>query len=66
MAIIGGGCGGLTTALKLRRQGHSVTIFEKYNQLGGMMMYGILIIVCPVMCYLMRLTVLSIQVLKLE
>lgn len=41
VAIIGGGCGGLTAALQLRRQGHSVTVFEKFDQLGGMMMYGI-------------------------
>ena len=41
VAIIGGGCGGLAAALQLRKQGHSVTIFEKYDQLGGMMMYGI-------------------------
>ncbi len=41
VAIIGGGCGGLTAALELRRKGHSVTVFEKYDQLGGMMMYGI-------------------------
>ena len=41
VAIIGGGCGGLTAALQLRRQGHAVTVFEKFDQLGGMMMYGI-------------------------
>ncbi len=41
VAIIGGGPGGLAAALKLRRQGHAVTVFEKYDQLGGMMMYGI-------------------------
>ncbi|HIB97157.1 MAG TPA: FAD-dependent oxidoreductase [Candidatus Thioglobus sp.] len=41
VAIIGGGCGGLAAALQLRRQGHAVTVFEKYEQLGGMMMYGI-------------------------
>ncbi len=41
VAIIGGGCGGLSAALQLRKQGHSVTVFEKYEQLGGMMMYGI-------------------------
>ncbi len=41
VAIIGGGCGGLTAALQLRKQGHSVTVFEKYGQLGGMMTYGI-------------------------
>ncbi|KAA0445384.1 MAG: NAD(P)-binding protein [Candidatus Thioglobus sp.] len=41
VAIIGGGCGGLSAALQLRKQGHSVTVFEKYDKLGGMMMYGI-------------------------
>ncbi len=41
VAIIGGGCGGLAAALQLRKQGHSVTVFEKYDKLGGMMMYGI-------------------------
>jgi NADPH-dependent glutamate synthase beta subunit-like oxidoreductase len=41
VAIIGGGCGGLTAALQLRKQGHAVTVFEKYEKLGGMMMYGI-------------------------
>ncbi len=41
VAIIGGGCGGLAAALQLRKQGHAVTVFEKYDQLGGMMMYGI-------------------------
>ncbi|SMN11668.1 Protein similar to glutamate synthase [NADPH] small chain, clustered with sulfite reductase [uncultured Candidatus Thioglobus sp.] len=41
VAIIGGGCGGLSAALQLRKQGHSVTVFEKYDELGGMMMYGI-------------------------
>ena len=33
VAIIGGGCGGLAAALQLRRQGHAVTVFEKYEQL---------------------------------
>ena len=41
VAIIGGGCGGLAAALQLRKQGHAVTVFEKYDKLGGMMMYGI-------------------------
>ncbi len=41
VAIIGGGCGGLAAALQLRKQGHAVTVYEKYEQLGGMMMYGI-------------------------
>lgn len=41
VAIIGGGPGGLAAALKLRRQGHAVTIFEKFDKLGGMMAYGL-------------------------
>lgn len=41
VAIIGGGCGGLTAALQLRRKGHAVTVFEKHPKLGGMMQYGI-------------------------
>ncbi|RIW38958.1 phytoene desaturase [Bacillus salacetis] len=34
-AIIGGGVGGLTTALLLKQRGHDVTIFEKSSRLGG-------------------------------
>ncbi|WP_421381299.1 phytoene desaturase family protein [Bacillus salacetis] len=34
-AIIGGGVGGLTTALLLKKKGHDVTIFEKSSRLGG-------------------------------
>ena len=41
IAIIGGGPAGLAGAYHLRRKGHSVTIFEKYELLGGMMRYGI-------------------------
>ncbi len=41
VAIIGGGCAGLTAALQLRRKGHAVTVFEKHPKLGGMMQYGI-------------------------
>jgi glutamate synthase (NADPH/NADH) small chain len=41
VAIIGGGCGGLTAALQLRRMGHEPTVFEAYDILGGMMYYGI-------------------------
>jgi NADPH-dependent glutamate synthase beta subunit-like oxidoreductase len=41
IAIIGGGPAGMAGAYHLRRKGHSVTIFEKFEQLGGMMRYGI-------------------------
>ncbi|MBW7850191.1 MAG: NAD(P)-binding protein [Rhodospirillales bacterium] len=41
VAVIGGGPGGLSAAWQLRRRGHSVTVFEGNEKLGGMMRYGI-------------------------
>lgn len=41
VAVIGGGPGGLTAAYFLRLMGHSVTVFEQRNLLGGMLRYGI-------------------------
>lgn len=41
VAIIGGGPGGMAAAYQLRRMGHGVTIFEAFENLGGMMRYGI-------------------------
>lgn len=41
IAVIGGGPGGITAAVKLRQKGHEVTIFESRSLLGGMMQYGI-------------------------
>jgi NADPH-dependent glutamate synthase beta subunit-like oxidoreductase len=41
VAIIGGGPAGLSVAYHLRRKGHSVTIFDDHEKLGGMMRYGI-------------------------
>jgi NADPH-dependent glutamate synthase beta subunit-like oxidoreductase len=38
---VGAGPAGLTAAFYLRKQGHSVTIFEAQSKLGGMMRYGI-------------------------
>lgn len=41
VAIVGGGCAGLTAAFFLRQHGHACTIFDEYSQLGGMMVFGI-------------------------
>lgn len=41
VAVIGSGPAGLTAARELKRYGHDVTIFEKEDHLGGMMMDGI-------------------------
>ena len=41
VAIIGGGPAGLAAAYQLRRMGHAAVIFEAFDQLGGMMRYGI-------------------------
>jgi len=35
IAIIGGGIGGMETAIVAARRGHKVTIYEKSNELGG-------------------------------
>jgi len=41
VAIVGSGPAGLTCAFDLACQGHAVTIFEAFEQAGGMMRYGI-------------------------
>jgi len=41
IAVIGSGPAGLAAAQQLNRKGHTVTIFEKDNTLGGLMRYGI-------------------------
>lgn len=41
VAIIGGGPAGLTAAYFLRKQGHSITVFEQMPKMGGMLRYGI-------------------------
>lgn len=41
VAIIGGGPAGLTCAGFLAKEGIEVTIYERYNYLGGLLVYGI-------------------------
>ena len=41
VAIIGGGPAGLTCAAFLAKDGVNVTIYEKYNYLGGLLVHGI-------------------------
>lgn len=41
VAIIGSGPAGITVAADVRREGHTVTIFEAFHKPGGVMVYGI-------------------------
>ncbi len=41
VAVIGSGPAGLACAAELNKRGHSVTVFEKADRIGGLLMYGI-------------------------
>jgi glutamate synthase (NADPH/NADH) small chain len=41
VAIVGSGPAGLAAADQLNQRGHSVTVFERDDQIGGLLMYGI-------------------------
>jgi glutamate synthase (NADPH/NADH) small chain len=41
VAVVGSGPAGLAAAQQLNRAGHTVTIFEKADRLGGLLRYGI-------------------------
>lgn len=41
MAVVGSGPAGLSAAAQLNRAGHSVTVFERSDRVGGLLMYGI-------------------------
>ena len=41
VAVVGSGPAGMAAAQQLNRAGHSVTLFEKNDRIGGLMRYGI-------------------------
>lgn len=41
VAVVGSGPSGLACAQQLARVGHEVTVFERDNRIGGLLMYGI-------------------------
>lgn len=41
IAVIGSGPSGLAAADQLNKRGHSVTVFEREDRIGGLLMYGI-------------------------
>lgn len=41
IAVIGSGPAGLAAADQLNKRGHSVTVFERDDRIGGLLMYGI-------------------------
>ena len=41
VAVIGAGPSGIASAMDLNRAGHTVTVFEKTDRIGGFMRYGI-------------------------
>jgi glutamate synthase (NADPH/NADH) len=41
VAIVGSGPSGLACADQLNKAGHSVTVYDHNDQMGGLLMYGI-------------------------
>ncbi len=41
VGIIGAGPAGLAAAEMLRREGHAVTVYDRYDRVGGLLVYGI-------------------------
>ena len=61
IAIIGSGPSGLAAADQLNRRGHSVTVFERNDRIGGLLMYGI-----PNMKLDKRIVERKVEVMKAE
>lgn len=40
VAVVGSGPAGLAAADQLNKMGHEVTVFERSDRIGGLMMYG--------------------------
>jgi glutamate synthase (NADPH/NADH) small chain len=41
VAVVGSGPAGLAAAAQLNQSGHSVTVYERDDRVGGLLMYGI-------------------------
>ena len=41
VGIVGGGPGGLAAAEQLRKKGYQVHVYDRYDRMGGLMIYGI-------------------------
>ena len=41
MAVVGSGPTGLSCAAQLNKAGHAVTVYERADRIGGLLMYGI-------------------------
>ncbi len=41
VAVVGSGPAGLAAAFRLNRRGHRVTVYERDDEIGGLLMYGI-------------------------
>ncbi len=40
VAVVGGGPAGMAAADQLNKAGHTVTVYERADRIGGLMMYG--------------------------